>query len=744
MIIERPDPMRTSGSLLTEISKLKPGDHLCCIYETEEEHRALLTPYLRQGLERNEKVVYIVDARTGEAVLDYLRQSGLDTRPFLDKGQLVILSVADAYMREGAFIPDRMISFLRQETDRTVGEGYAALRVTGEMSWALRRLPGSNHLIEYESKLNSFLPGSRCLALCQYDKRRFPPELLLQVLATHPIAVIGTETFENVHYISPEVFLAQDFSTAILGHWIEGLRIRRRVKAGEDALRESEGRFRAIFENSMDGILVTVPDGGILAANPTACKMLGRTEGEVCKAGRTGVVDPSDPRLPVLLEERARKGMCHGELTFVRGDGTKFPVDISSRLYKDRYGNPLTSMVFRDITERKKAEEKQRASDREISESQRVAHVGSWDWDAAADSIRWSDEYYRIYSIDPDLPTPVYIEHLKIYTPECRERLDAAVKRAMQTGEGYELDLELADRAGPTRWICARGEAKRDPEGRIVGLRGTAQDITERKLLENQFLQAQKMEAVGRLAGGIAHDFNNLLTVTTGYCDLALARIGPQDPLRHDLEEIRKSSDRCAALTRQILAFSRKQILVPKVIHLGDVVADMDKMLRRLIGEDIDLVSVWGKDLWNVKADPGQIEQVIVNLAVNARDAMTQGGKLTIETANVVLDKMYARGHQCIPRLLRDAGRERYGVRNGRRDVVADLRALLHDEGEREGDRARSFDGLRDREAERRLHQCLQRAGDRDDVQDVLPVRRGIGDRDIRGGRPPIRRIAGQ
>ena len=186
-----------------------------------------------------------------------------------------------------------------------------------------------------------------------------------------------------------------------------------------------------------------------------------------------------------------------------------------------------------------------------------------------------------------------------------------------------------------------------DWEGR-PGVLCFLRDITKERNLEAQFLQSQKMEAIGRLAGGIAHDFNNLLTVTIGYCDLALARIAPLDPLRHDLEEIRKASDRCAALTRQILAFSRKQILVPKVINLGDVVAEMDKMLRRLIGEDIDLVSVRGKDLRNVKADPGQIEQVIVNLVVNARDAMPGGGKLTIETASVVLDESYARGHKYV------------------------------------------------------------------------------------------------
>ena len=206
--------------------------------------------------------------------------------------------------------------------------------------------------------------------------------------------------------------------------------------------------------------------------------------------------------------------------------------------------------------------------------------------------------------------------------------------------------FRIMRKSGEEIWVLLTANLI-DWEGR-PGVLCLLRDITKERNLEAQFRQSQKLEAVGRLAGGIAHDFNNLLTVTLGYCDLALARIGAKDPLRRDLEEIRKASDRCATLTRQILAFSRKQILVPKVINLGDVVADMDKMLRRLIGEDLDLVAVGGKDLWNVKADPGQVEQVIVNLVVNSRDAMPGGGKLTIEASNVVLDKTYTSGHQYV------------------------------------------------------------------------------------------------
>lgn len=205
------------------IYDLRPGSHLCCLYETEEEHRALLAPYMRQGLERGEKVLYIVDSHDPELLLDYLIADGVNVAPYLDRGQLSILTPEATYLKGGEFDPIRMIDLLRATTDDALREGFTALRVTGEMSWALRGFPGTERLIEYEARLNRFFPGSHCLAICQYDRNRFPAAKLIDVLVTHPIAVVGTSVYENFYYIPPDDYLGPNVQEATLRRWLANL-----------------------------------------------------------------------------------------------------------------------------------------------------------------------------------------------------------------------------------------------------------------------------------------------------------------------------------------------------------------------------------------------------------------------------------------------------------------------------------------------------------------------------------------
>jgi len=224
---------------------------------------------------------------------------------------------------------------------------------------------------------------------------------------------------------------------------------------------------------------------------------------------------------------------------------------------------------------------------------------------------------------------------LETVHPEDRERVKTEIIAARERSIPWSHEYRIIRPDGTVRWIQNRGFPVRDDQGRVTLFTGVATDITERKALEQQLLQAQKMEAVGRLAGGVAHDFNNLLMAITGYGELMRDKVLKEDPLYGHLENILKAGDRAAALTRQLLTFSRQKIIHPEVIDLNRVVLDLEPMLRRLIGEDLHLEVVTDRRPGAVKADPGQMDQIIMNLVVNARDAMPQGGRLTLKTAPV-------------------------------------------------------------------------------------------------------------
>ncbi|MHB8066877.1 MAG: ATP-binding protein [Desulfobaccales bacterium] len=234
---------------------------------------------------------------------------------------------------------------------------------------------------------------------------------------------------------------------------------------------------------------------------------------------------------------------------------------------------------------------------------------------------------------------------LDLIFPEDLESAKKLFAEARRGNRFYVTEHRIRRKNGETCWIESRNQIILNPAGKTEYISGVFFDITARKRLEDQLAQAQKMEAVGLLAGGMAHDFNNLLTAISGYSEIMMLDLSENDPLRRHAEEIMNAAEHGASLTNQLLAFSRKQILQPRVIDFNHIVTDMDKMLRRLIGEDIDLVTCCSEELGLVKADPGQIEHILMNLVVNARDAMPQGGKLTIETADVFLDEAYAQNH---------------------------------------------------------------------------------------------------
>jgi PAS domain S-box-containing protein len=300
--------------------------------------------------------------------------------------------------------------------------------------------------------------------------------------------------------------------------------------------------------------------------------------------------------------------------------------------------------TYIDITPRKRAEEELRRRESQLAEAQRVAHIGSYEWDLDSGQMTWTDELYRIYGLIPGQGCARDVS-LRQCHPEDQDALNAVFQRALADGQPFEYQHRVIRPDGSQRVVRGRGGIVRDPAGRAARLVGTEEDITDRMALEEQLRQAQKMEAVGRLAGGVAHDFNNLLTVINGYGELTLGQLTPGHLAREGVEEMKRAGERAAALTKQLLAFSRQQMLAPRLLDLNVVLEDLERLLRRLIGEDIELITRTEPNLGKVKADPGQIEQVLLNLAVNARDAMPKGGRLTLETRSVELDEVYTRAH---------------------------------------------------------------------------------------------------
>ena len=419
-------------------------------------------------------------------------------------------------------------------------------------------------------------------------------------------------------------------------------------KSAEYMLRESEAKYRTLFESSSDAVLLTAPDGRVFSANAEACRIFGHTAAEICRLGRGQLVDPSDPRLPGLMEERDRTGRVLAELTFLRADGSRFPGELSSAVFPDREGRIRTSMIIRDITDRKRAEQQLLESNERFAKAFRSAPVLVAIASLADGTyVDINDYALAVSGFSREETIGKTSLGIKWIDPVSRNTLLEELKR---NGRVAGLELPFTTKDGRTMIGVVYGE-KIVVSG-VECLLSVTVDITERKRAEaerekllGQLAQAQKLESIGRLAGGVAHDFNNLLTVINGYAAFLTSQLPESDPRREYALEIKMAGDRAADLTRQLLAFSRKQVSAPKVISLNAVIGDAERFLRRLLGDDVELhCSVGGEapgdsgaDSSMVLADPNQIHQVLMNLAVNARDAMPDGGRLGVCTDSVDL-----------------------------------------------------------------------------------------------------------
>jgi PAS domain S-box-containing protein len=531
-----------------------------------------------------------------------------------------------------------------------------------------------------------------------------------------------------------------------------------------EALRQSEERYRILFDQSPVGVYIFDRDLNVTQCNKRMTEILESPYDAIVGFNLRDLKDKSfvpATEKTILGEHSYREGVYEATTSRARVWLSQYFSPL-----RDENGTVIGGMgVAEDITERKEAEGALQKIKTSLSDAQRIAHLGNWDWDIGANVLLWSDEVYRIFGYAPQEFGATYGSFMNSVHPDDRDFVKKSVEEALYRGAIYSIDHRIVlpdgservvheqaevvfdDYGRPVRmigtvlditglkkteeelrknqrmlttvltslpgctyrcrndtdftfefvsegisaltgytfddyrnktanyldlihpddlpnilsdvydalenhrmyeviyrirtgkneekWLWDKGQGVYSPSGDLLYLEGFVTDITDRKRLEERLGQSQKMEAVGRLAGGIAHDFNNLLTVILNYSDLLLSRPATDKKQEERIREIKNAGERAAALTKQLLAFSRKQILQPKVLDLNDVVAGMEKMIRRLIREDIELVTELEPTLGRVKADPVQIEQVIMNLAINAGDAMPKGGTLRIQTSNV-------------------------------------------------------------------------------------------------------------
>jgi len=635
------------------LHKLQPGDHVCPLHETLSEQLSVAAQLIHQGLHRGERCLYITEDVRDESIAEHLRKRGIDWERQLASESLQFVSTADSMLDSGRFEPQKMLKYLSDSEQLAIDQGLSGLCVIGNMHWVIAAGIPMEVLIEYEALLNKYLADRKTTIFCQYHLRRRDPTFLLEVLRTHPKVVLEDTAIVNPFCESPDLLLNTAPHDSIelkksRSQWsiqqLRSLHAAMKDSTQKLASSDSSDRVQQNPDIKYQTLLNQIPIP-LFVFNPNTLDYLFVNEAVVTEYGysreefeRMKLPDIRPPEeVPLLLEALTKpiekyehRGFWHHR----RKDGSIFLAEIHTNIL-DLEGSPACIVLARDVTEQKKAEEELRLRDRAIRTlSQGIVITDSSLPDNPITYVNPGFEKLTGYSAHEVLGKNCRLLQGEETSSEAVDRLrDSIAQRLTCTVEllNYRKD-------GTPFWNEVSIAPVHDDQGMLTHFIGIQTDVTAKRKLEEQLRQSQKMEAIGQLAGGIAHDFNNLLTVIMGYSNVLLDSTHETDPSREMILEINQAAQRSATLTRQLLAFGRKQILSPQVLNLNKVVKDTQRMLHRVLGEDIQLVADLAEDLGSVRVDVGQLEQVLINLSLNARDAMPQGGTLSVKTRNVTLD----------------------------------------------------------------------------------------------------------
>lgn len=470
----------------------------------------------------------------------------------------------------------------------------------------------------------------------------------LQLLAQFSPLLIPAIVFPLVLSIAQEQFLWSVALVMVCFGAAAGRMfvVQKQLLVSTHELEKNLSLLQGITEGTTDAIFVKDLEGRYLMINFAGAGFLGRTVSEVIGKTDTELFVPEVGR---EIMKKDQEVMQSGRTQTYEEFGTaagKTRLFLSTKgPFRDAGGEVIGLLgLCRDITDRKRAEEEIRQSQQKLRMHFEHTPLAIVEWDLNCKVTAWNPSAERIFGYSREEALGQHAEF--IVPPQYREHVEQIWQDLINRKGGARSTNDNLTKNGRTITCDWYNTSLIDDSGRVLGMASLVQDITDRVALEERLRQSQKMEAVGRLAGGVAHDFNNLLTVILGYAQLVGDGVPAGSRQADNTAQIRSAAERAAGITRQLLAFSRKQVLSPRVINLNDTMMSLDSLLRRLIGEDIEVITLPANDLGSVKADPGQIEQVIMNLALNARDAMPQGGKLTLETSNADLDETYAIEHQ--------------------------------------------------------------------------------------------------
>ncbi len=599
----------TMPSELSSFASLRPGDDACGFFKGASEYLAMAVPFTLTGLESDGWVLCLADASRNKALFDALAKQGVDPRAAMRAGRLAAPSpeALDSFRGAAAAAEtaDPFWTELRRETAGRSGPGWVLLDAAGLLGNDIA--PGLLSRLEVGAR--AFLRKAGLIKLSLYA-RSLPPEVLNEALTTHPILAVGSDCLVNTQYVPPGAGPAR--AATQFGHRLKSIV---RYAGMARALRRSEKQVREMVRTSPVGMIVVRPDDArVLFANPAAAGILG-TSRAALRGEPLGFFVQTGGEI---------------ELAILRPDGSHVAVRCAGAPIE--WGGKDAQLVLMwDITAWHQSVQRERIL------SAAVDQIGDGIIVTRPDgTIEYVNAAFEHIT---DLKAHQLLDRnageLFSALPDA-ENVWQAIRSALRENRPWQGQLEFERKDGRRRFVSIAVAPVRG-EGGFEHVVGSVRDVTKRVELEQRLRRSEKLEAVGQLAGGVAHDFNNLLMVMLAGVEFVREELEPSSPAQRDLDDIESAARRGAALTKKLLTFSRRQILKPEVLMVNDAVSDLSKMLRRVIPENIELVVRPGSDAGRIKVDPGEFDQILMNLAVNARDAMPDGGLLTISTGSKTL-----------------------------------------------------------------------------------------------------------